>query len=162
MTPPLFEIDCAVEAEGWAGLDVPQLAARAAGAVARALSPDASGGLVALLCTDDATMAALNAQWREKDGPTNVLSFPADEMPMIPGIPRPVGDIAMGAEICAREADAKGVAMADHATHLIVHGLLHLLGYDHVEDRDAAVMESLETEILGELGITDPYGETPS
>ncbi|HXI87969.1 MAG TPA: rRNA maturation RNase YbeY [Parvularculaceae bacterium] len=113
------------------------------------------GGEVALLLTDDAAVRALNKRFRGKDEPTNVLSFPS-------GAPAPgfLGDIALAYETCAREAEGKTARLADHAAHLIAHGLLHLVGYDHMEDRDAVLMEGLETAILDAVGVCDPYEKT--
>jgi probable rRNA maturation factor len=115
---------------------------------------------VSIVLTDDAEIRALNQTWRGKDAPTNVLSFPAGEpFGDIPGEPRPLGDVVLGGETVVAEARAKGISTADHASHLVVHGMLHLLGYDHDSDEDAARMETLETEILARLGIADPYDE---
>jgi probable rRNA maturation factor len=115
---------------------------------------------VSIVLTDDAEIRALNQTWRGKDAPTNVLSFPAGEpFGDIPGEPRPLGDVVLGGETVVAEARAQGISTADHASHLVVHGMLHLLGYDHDSDEDAARMETLETEILARLGIADPYDE---
>jgi probable rRNA maturation factor len=115
---------------------------------------------VSIVLTNDAEIRALNQTWRGKDAPTNVLSFPAGEpFGDIPGEPRPLGDVVLGGETVVAEARAKGISTADHASHLVVHGMLHLLGYDHDSDEDAARMETLETEILARLGIADPYDE---
>nr|WP_305790477.1 rRNA maturation RNase YbeY [Candidatus Phycosocius bacilliformis] len=114
---------------------------------------------VAVLLTDDARVQALNAQWRQQDKPTNVLSFPAAESLSDISLAGEIGlgDIALAYETCAREAAEQGKSLKHHATHLLVHGLLHLLGYDHEADDDAAEMEGLEREILASLGIADPY-----
>jgi phosphate starvation-inducible protein PhoH and related proteins len=108
-------------------------------------------GTFAVLFTDDAAVQALNAQWRGKDSPTNVLSFPAPDMV------ETLGDIALAYETCAREAEEQGKSLRDHTLHLLAHGLLHLLGYDHEADDDAAEMEGLEREILARLSVKDPY-----
>lgn len=117
-------------------------------------------GKIALLLTSDDRMRALNAEWRGKDAPTNVLSFPAGEAP--PGLPPEeaafIGDIALGHEICVREAAEKGVPLEQHLSHLVLHGILHLLGYDHQEDKEAAVMEGMETILLKRLDLDDPWG----
>ncbi|HEX2793129.1 MAG TPA: rRNA maturation RNase YbeY [Croceicoccus sp.] len=120
--------------------------------------------LVSLVLGDDAEVHALNKEWRDRDKPTNVLSFPmldADELANIgDGIPTMLGDIVMAHGICEREALEKSVALANHATHLLVHGLLHLAGYDHeTSDADAEEMEALEVRILARLCIADPYGD---
>lgn len=106
---------------------------------------------IALSCDEE--VAKLNAAYRASAKPTNVLSFPAG-----PGSPPGfLGDIVLAAETIAREAEAQSVSFADHAQHLVVHGLLHLLGYDHETDADAVRMEALETHILAGLGVSDPY-----
>jgi probable rRNA maturation factor len=120
--------------------------------------------LVSLLFTSDAEVHTLNRDWRERDKPTNVLSFPMLEREelealTLDGPPAMLGDIALAYETCAREAADKGVPLEHHATHLIVHGLLHLAGHDHVDSEEQAEqMEALETAILAKLGIADPYG----
>ena len=115
---------------------------------------------VSVKFTDDAEVQALNAAYRGKDKPTNVLSFPmmsADELAAPPPHGGLLGDIVLAAETCAREAADKGVAVADHASHLIVHGTLHLLGHDHHEDGEAETMEDIERLALDRIGIADPY-----
>jgi probable rRNA maturation factor len=124
---------------------------------------------ISLLGCNDTRIAELNADFRGKPQPTNVLSWPSDErgaevpgkMPLAPELseegPTGLGDIAIAYETCATEATQAGKSLIDHTTHLIVHGTLHLLGFDHERDPDAKLMEGLETEILGKLGIADPY-----
>ncbi|MBB1249288.1 rRNA maturation RNase YbeY [Rhizobium sp. G21] len=114
---------------------------------------------VSLVFTDDAAIREINAEWREQDKPTNVLSFPA--FPLAPGgKPGPMlGDIILAEETLRREALDLGVAFEDHLTHLLVHGFLHLFGYDHMTEEEAAVMEGLEIRILAELGLENPYGD---
>jgi probable rRNA maturation factor len=112
--------------------------------------------------TGDEEVRALNNRWRGKDKPTNVLSFPlaeADELEAAdsPGPELMLGDIVLARGVCTAEAAEKGVALNDHAAHLIVHGTLHLLGYDHHDDGAAADMESREVRALARLGIADPY-----
>jgi probable rRNA maturation factor len=115
---------------------------------------------VSLVFTDDASVRVLNRDYRGKDKPTNVLSFPAPQL--VPGRFGPlIGDIVVARETVAAESAADGLTFADHLTHLIVHGFLHLVGYDHETDDEAAVMEGLETSILQQLGIADPYAERP-
>jgi probable rRNA maturation factor len=140
------------------------LAARAAGAAARLVPELAHPRLaVSVLFTGDAEVHALNAEWRGKDKPTNVLSFPmlerSDLLDLAPdGPPELLGDIALAHETCAREAADKGIALEDHAAHLIVHGLLHLAGYDHeTGEAEAQAMEALETNVLALMGLADPY-----
>jgi probable rRNA maturation factor len=103
-----------------------------------------------LLLADDDRLHALNRDFRGKNRPTNVLSFPAGDDGYL-------GDIALAYGVTAEEAKAAKKTIADHATHLVVHGVLHLLGYDHETERDARIMEPLEVEILAKLGISDPY-----
>jgi probable rRNA maturation factor len=111
---------------------------------------------------DDERVRELNAHWRGKDKPTNVLSFPMAEAYELEAADEEgpaimLGDIILAHGVCASEADAKGVSFTDHATHLLVHGTLHLLGYDHMADADAADMESREARALKRLGIANPY-----
>jgi len=121
--------------------------------------------LASLLFTTDEEVHVLNREWRAKDKPTNVLSFPmlerADLLALAPdGPPEMLGDLALAFETCAREAAEKGVPVEHHASHLIVHGLLHLAGLDHeISDADAEAMEVLETKALALIGIADPYGD---
>jgi probable rRNA maturation factor len=116
---------------------------------------------VAVLLCDDATIAALNAQWRGREEATNVLSFPAPPAsdPSARNLVAPVhlGDIAIAYETVIREAREQGRTVSQHLAHLAVHGFLHLLGYDHQTDGEAEHMEALESEILATLGISDPY-----
>ncbi|MFT2210639.1 rRNA maturation RNase YbeY [Rhizobium giardinii] len=115
---------------------------------------------VSLVFTDDASIREINAEWRNQDKATNVLSFPA--FPLTPGkMPGPMlGDIILARETLVREAQALGKPFDEHLSHLLVHGFLHLFGYDHMEENDAERMESLETRILAGLGLSDPYGDS--
>ena len=113
-----------------------------------------------LVLTDDDEMRELNRIWRGNDASTNVLSFPAGEpFGEAHGEPTPLGDIVLAGETVIAEAKQKSIPAADHATHLVVHGMLHLLGFDHERDADAERMEALETKVLAGLGIADPYAE---
>jgi len=112
-------------------------------------------GDVSLCLADDSALRALNLSWRGIDKPTNVLSFPA--APGRAGEAPTLGDIALAYETLAREAEDLGVSLADHYRHLLVHGFLHLIGYDHETDAEAERMEALETKILARLGVSDPY-----
>jgi probable rRNA maturation factor len=132
------------------------LCRRAALAALAAAAAEATAEIV-LLLGDDARLRALNRQFRGQDKPTNVLSFPAGAAGQGGPALQPLGDIALAFETVAREAAAQGKTLADHAGHLVVHGVLHLLGYDHERAREAAAMERLETRILAGLGIADPY-----
>ena len=118
------------------------------------------GGLVVLL-TDDATVRDLNARFRDKDRPTNVLSFPGGDMPPFPdsgpGQPLHLGDIVLAFETCRDEAEAQGKSLASHLTHLVVHGVLHVLGRDHEDEAEAEAMEAEERTLLASLGVADPY-----
>ena len=145
-------IEVEVEAGDWTDAieDVEAVVERAAVA---ALGT-ASGGVVILL-TDDGTVRDLNARFRGKDRPTNVLSFPAAEMPGAD--PRPLGDIVLAWGVCAAEAADQGKSLRSHLTHLVVHGVLHLLGRDHEVEAEAEAMEAEERAILAGLGISDPY-----
>ena len=118
-----------------------------------------------VLFTTDDEVHTLNREWRERDKPTNVLSFPMltrEELVELAGEgpPAMLGDIALAHETCAREAEEKGIALEHHAAHLVIHGLLHLAGHDHVQtDAQAEAMEALEITALAKLGIPDPYGD---
>lgn len=118
-------------------------------------APDAAE--VAILFTDDAMQRQLNRDHRGKDSATNVLSFPAQDTPLPPGIPCPIGDISLAYETVLREAKSGGVSIDAHLCHLIIHGFLHLLGYDHEDDAEALIMEQTETRALARIGIADPY-----
>ncbi|NWG47079.1 MAG: rRNA maturation RNase YbeY [Alphaproteobacteria bacterium] len=118
--------------------------------------------LAAIRLADDAEIAALNADWRGKSGPTNVLSFPSGALEDASGLPPdlgvlPLGDVVLAFETVAREARAQRKALGDHAAHLVLHGLLHLIGYDHGTDPEAREMEAMEVELLTRFGIADPY-----
>jgi probable rRNA maturation factor len=140
------EIEVEVEDPAWnAVADVEALVTRAA------LAAGPAGGVVVLL-TDDDTVAELNQQFRHKAGATNVLSFPAPDNPE-----NLLGDIALAYGVCAREAAEQGKTLADHLSHLTVHGVLHLAGYDHQTDDEAEAMEDLERRVLASLGVSDPY-----
>jgi probable rRNA maturation factor len=113
---------------------------------------------ITLMFADDATLKALNKDWRGKNKATNVLSFPAPKNVKLPrSQAKPLGDIALSFETVAREAADSGKKLKDHTSHLIVHGVLHLLGYDHMNEADAEKMEAKEIRILKKLGIADPY-----
>ena len=124
-------------------------------AIAAVSSRVPGDGEVSVLLADDAAVRALNREWRGFDKPTNVLSFPAAPPP--PGGPKLLGDIAIAYETLVREADKEGKPLLHHLAHLVVHGYLHLMGYDHQTDSEADAMEALERDILRALRIPDPY-----
>jgi probable rRNA maturation factor len=152
-----FEIAFAVNAGTWPdGLDaIAETAIRAA--LEKSEAEMVGVAEVSVVLTDDAEQRELNKQWRGIDKSTNVLSFPQLE-PFSP-VSGLVGDIILAEETLRREAEEMGISFEAHFTHLVVHGFLHLLGYDHIEDEDAEEMEGLETEILAGLGIADPYAD---
>jgi probable rRNA maturation factor len=129
-------------------------AARAALAGTEALDGPAE---LSLVLGDDAMLRALNCRWREQDRATNVLSFPALDAALPEGAPRLLGDVVLAFETIATEAAAQGKPLADHLRHLVVHGVLHLLGLDHETPVEAAQMEALEIAVLAQLGVPDPY-----
>lgn len=151
-------LDVRVADDRWQVLE--DVAAFVAHVLSLAAGRMAIGGEVAILLTDDAEMRALNKQWRGFDKPTDVLSFPG-EGPEIPGQPQCLGDIALGYETALRDAETMGRPFEGHIAHLLIHGFLHLLGYDHIEAEDAKVMEPLEVELLASLGWPDPYATGP-
>jgi len=160
-----MELEVDIE-EPWPARDWDGVATRASAAVAQVAPELGNARLSAsLLFTSDAEIHALNREWRERDKPTNVLSFPMLERAKLLGLkhegpPELLGDVALAHETCAREAAEKAIPLEDHAAHLIVHGLLHLAGYDHeLSAQDAKAMEALETKALALLGIADPYGD---
>lgn len=145
MTGPVVEVS--VTSPLWDTVDGEAIIRRA---VAAAAPAGTSSQELSVMLTDDATIKSLNAQWRHHDKPTNVLSFPSPGSGIL-------GDIVIAYETTAREAAEEHKPLADHLSHLAVHGFLHLLGYDHESDADADVMEQLEREILARLGVPDPY-----
>ncbi|SIO08464.1 rRNA maturation RNase YbeY [Vannielia litorea] len=163
-----MELDVVLEDARWDAAGLETVVALAAPAVL------AFHGLpeqveLSVLGADDARVAALNGDFRGKPQPTNVLSWPSQDLaPERPGgdplTPEPdpdgtlpLGDIALAYETCAREANEGGLNLRDHLTHLVVHGMMHLLGYDHINDADAELMEAREAEILAKLGVKNPY-----
>jgi probable rRNA maturation factor len=154
MSDPAIEIT--VNAPGWEAIaDLEGLATRAVRASCSVSGARlASGGEVAITFCDDAAIRALNAQWRQRDAATNVLSFPTPgrlEEKLL------LGDIVIAHETVAREALEQGKGFEDHTAHMIIHGFLHLIGYDHETPEEADVMEGLERRIAAALGLSDPY-----
>jgi probable rRNA maturation factor len=161
-------VDILVESSLWAAEEA-ETAVRAAIATAadavRALP--AAGGEVTVVLTEDEAIRKLNRDWRNMDKPTNVLSFPAAQLPTRQrleeaAVPATLGDLVIAYETTVREAAAEGKPVAHHVAHLAVHGFLHLLGYDHESDEEADEMERLEARILARLNIPDPYATRPS
>lgn len=158
--PSWLNVDVIFEDDGWQDPALAQsLVREAASALAAHEIVDCLEPCEACIAlSSDAHVQMLNAGFRGKDKPTNVLSFPAPESP-VALTPRQLGDIVLARETIEHEAAERGIPFADHLRHLTVHGLLHLLGYDHETDGDAFEMESLETDILARLSIPDPYGD---
>jgi len=167
MTSPVH-VDVIVEDDAWG--DPTPVVERAVAATLRHLGHDPAVYEVSVLACNDARIRALNAEFRGKDAATNVLSWPAVDLspeqpggqpePPEPGAqddPEALGDIALARETCASEAAQQGKTLEDHLTHLVVHSVLHLLGYDHETDADAHLMETTETAILSGMGLADPY-----
>ncbi|WP_422374270.1 rRNA maturation RNase YbeY [Roseibium sp.] len=159
--PDGFQIDLSIEAGDWDEAVLMVLSERTVSAAFSAADLKVLENTeVSLLFTDDASIRKLNAQWRDKDKPTNVLSFPGSDPdgdvygPLL-------GDIVFAYETVVREAEDMGIDFSDHLSHLIVHGLLHLFDYDHQENDEAELMESLEKAILASIGIEDPYADRP-
>ncbi|WP_372781423.1 rRNA maturation RNase YbeY [Phenylobacterium sp.] len=150
-------IDLEIEDPAWTtALADAEGLARAA-AEATLASEGAVGEGVSLLLTNDVTIRGLNLRFRAQDKPTNVLSFPAPQNPE-----RFLGDVALAYGVCAQEAQDQDKPLAHHLQHLVAHGVLHLLGYDHISDAEADEMEGLERVVLAGLGIPDPYLAGPS
>lgn len=163
-------VDIVIEDDRWQGVDLETLAERAVHAALQALDLPRTGLTLCVMGCDDAEIAELNGSFRAKSSPTNVLSFPSWDLaaeaegaaPVPPPVgtsddPEMLGDIALAWETCTAEAEEAGKPFTDHVTHLIVHGFLHLLGYDHIREGDARLMETLEVRILASLGLSDPY-----
>ena len=149
----------AIEHDGWGNPE--PLCVRAVQAVLDQCGQDLPAAPwveVSMVLADDEAVRELNRDWRGKDSPTNVLSFPAwEDEPLPDGAPLMLGDIILAFETCQHEAARDQIALADHLAHLVVHGTLHLLGYDHVDEEDAVDMEALEISILADLGVANPY-----
>ena len=163
-------VDIVIEDTRWVAFGLELLAERAVAATLTALELPLVGYTVCVMGCDDARIATLNAEFRGKPTPTNVLSWPVEDLspdaegdePFLPSEgdpedPESLGDIALSYETCLREAAEADKPMADHVTHLVIHCLLHCVGYDHINDGDAARMEGLEVRILASLGLPDPY-----
>ena len=149
MTP-----DIVLEDEGWLGL-VPDLETLVAEAASAAVAASLKAHSVTLLFADDATLRQLNHDFRGKDRPTNVLSFPGGPVP--PGEVPHLGDLALARETVAHEASAQGKTVRAHTLHLVIHGLLHLQGFDHETEAEAEAMEAREIALMAQLGYGNPY-----
>lgn len=151
-----LEVEIVRHGDAWAG-EVTDALLRRAGRAAFDAAPSLSPGAykVTLVLTDDDEMRELNRTWRGKDAPTNVLSFPAGQV----GAEGFIGDVVLAHETTRKEAREHSLALQDHVSHLVVHGVLHLLGFDHIEDEAAERMETVERTALAALGIGDPYAE---
>jgi probable rRNA maturation factor len=158
---PITEV--IVVADGWhSEPDAEAIIQRAVATAAETVNAGLGEAELAVMLTDDSGIRTLNLNWRGIDKPTNVLSFPALQPPgghEPDNAPRMLGDIAIAYETTRREADEEQKPFSHHLSHLAVHGFLHLVGYDHEEDGEAEVMESLERDILASLGIPDPYAD---
>ena len=166
MTRLDLELDVSIEARWPLPPEWEALAHRATSALTRFIPELANPRLAtSLLFTSDAEVHELNREWRGKDQSTNVLSFPMLERAELlvlasEGPPELLGDIAVALETCIREADDKGISLEHHTAHLVIHGLLHLAGYDHeTSPSEARTMEALEIKALARMGIADPYGD---
>lgn len=149
----MIEVEVEVEADAWLAA-CPDAVRRAQAAAEAALVAEnaPNDATVTILLTDDAEVRTLNRDYRRQDKPTNVLSFPAPETAL-----GHLGDLALAYQTCAREAREQGKLIADHLSHLVVHGVLHLTGWDHEADAEADAMEALERRVLAGLGVPDPY-----
>ncbi|CAK0742525.1 Endoribonuclease YbeY [uncultured Gammaproteobacteria bacterium] len=160
-----LDIVISTEAEGWdeAACEV-QITAAALATLAVVTLPPCARAEIGVTLSDDEQVRVLNRDHRGQDKSTNVLSFPIDEPPQAPppGAPLLLGDIVLARETITAEALDQGKNFAAHLSHLVVHGVLHLVGYDHMIDQDAERMEQLEREILARLGVADPYAPTQS
>jgi probable rRNA maturation factor len=155
---PCLAVDLRVEAGDWPlESELRAIVCRVVDLAAARLRPEALGGSdLSLLFTDDAHIRVLNRRYRNIDRATNVLSFPAP-VPTDAQFGALLGDIVVASETLRREAESRGLTIEAHLAHLILHGFLHILGYDHADEAEASAMERLETGILGDLGIADPY-----
>jgi len=154
--PPV--VDIAIPCAAWrrAAPELESLARAAAAAALAGSGKKPVNAELSLVFADDAEITLLNERWRNRAGPTNVLAFASEDDP-VAGAPLILGDVVLAYETVAREARDQGKSLADHVRHLVIHGVLHLLGYDHQQAAPARRMEALETRILASLGVADPY-----
>ncbi len=165
----MADVDVVIEDDRWQALDLEGLAGKAVQIALETAGVSAADYEICVMGCSDTRIADLNAEFRGKPAPTNVLSWPALDVspdsetgipPAIPvpcGVENSLGDIAIAFETCEREALEKGIPVADHVVHLVVHGCLHLLGYDHLDEVQAGVMEGLEIKALASMGLDNPY-----
>jgi probable rRNA maturation factor len=159
-----LKVDVVRHVEAWRPTEMTNAMLERAAQAAFAASPPRPSGIYAitLVLTDDAEIWALNRTWRGKNAATNVLSFPTGDALNEPGL---LGDVVLAYETTLKEARERTITLQDHVSHLVVHGVLHLLGLDHAKDEEAERMENLERTALASLGIADPYaggGEAPA
>lgn len=163
MSKKLPHIDLAIHADKWQNTNKPEdvlkalceKAILASGFVGSLSWPETSE--LSIVFTDDKEMTQINGEWRKLEKPTNVLSFPGDDIQIGEPCGPVIGDIIFAYETIEREANEQSKSFENHLTHLMVHGFLHLFGYDHIDDDEAEIMENLETKILASLKINDPY-----
>ena len=157
----MIVVEVSIECDLWAALPNAEVLAAQAVEKARKITKIKlhKAAEISVLLVDDSRIASLNAQWRKISKATNVLSFPASAPEMLASNPL-LGDIVLAFETVRREALDEGKSLANHFSHLVVHGFLHLIGYDHINEADAEIMEALEIKILAGLKIADPYSET--
>lgn len=156
----MLDVAVDVRCAGWSQAlpSAADVCRRAAAAALACADIPFDGVEISVVLADDAFIRTLNRQWRDKDAPTNVLAFPTGDERAGPDGPWLLGDVIVAFETTRREAEAEGKPLDHHLAHLVVHGVLHLLGYDHLADEDAKQMEGLEIVALDRLGIGDPYG----
>jgi len=163
MLADAYRIEVSAPCRDWArGCAAAETLATEAARLALLRGEAPGAAVVDITLTDDAEQRALNRTWRGKDAPTNVMAFPAADpsTPPPPGAPLLLGDVVLAFETVRREAAEQDKMLADHLRHLVVHGVLHLLGYDHENAAEAAIMEAREIAILSELGVSNPYRDT--
>lgn len=151
------EVEAVVEDSRWEEIGFAEIANRACAETVRHAAPERSGHEIAVLACDDARMEGLNSTFRSVPFPTNVLAWPSHVGSSSATGEESLGNIAVSWETCRREAAEARIGLADHVSHLIVHGCLHLLGYEHDCDQDASKMEEMEIRVLASLGIRNPY-----
>lgn len=150
-------VETMVEDRRWAEIGIEGIASRSCAAALNLAVPTGGRYEIGVLACGDSRMAELNSTYRDVPGPTNVIAWPAGRGDAAAPDDQCLGNLAISWETCAREASESGIPLADHASHLLVHGCLHLLGFGHKSDCEAAEMEEMEVRILAYLGIANPY-----